>query len=141
VPLSVSEREKFLAEPHIGALSVSAGPERGPLTVPVWYQYTRGGELWVLTGADSRKAKLIKEAGRFTVMVERLEPTVRYVSVEGPVARMVPGTDEQLLEMTSRYLPEERVGPYLEFAKANLPEDVAIYMSPQRWLSADLGTS
>src|SRR5882757_8899007 len=112
----MSEREEFLAEPHIGALSVSAGPDRGPLTVPVWYQYAPGGELWVLTGADSRKAKLIKEAGRFTVM-------------------------EQLLEMTSRYLPEERVGPYLEFAKANLPDDVAIYMSPQRWLSADLGES
>jgi hypothetical protein len=43
--------------------------------------------------------------------------------------------------MTSRYLPEERVGPYLEFAKANLGPDVAIYMSPRRWLSADLGDS
>jgi nitroimidazol reductase NimA-like FMN-containing flavoprotein (pyridoxamine 5'-phosphate oxidase superfamily) len=141
VPLSEKEREEFLAEPHIAALSVSAGPDRGPLTVPVWYQYTPGGELWVLTGADSRKAKLIEAAGRFTVMVERLEPTVRYVSVEGPVARTVPGTDELLREVTSRYLPEERVGPYLEFAKANLGENVAIYLSPQRWLSADLGES
>lgn len=141
MPLSEKEREEFLAEPHIAALSVSAGPDRGPLTVPVWYQYTPGGELWVLTGADSRKAKLIEAAGRFTVMVERLEPTVRYVSVEGPVARTVPGTDELLREVTSRYLPEERVGPYLEFAKANLGENVAIYLSPQRWLSADLGES
>jgi hypothetical protein len=35
--LSVRDRELFLAEPHIAALSVSAGPERGPLTdvVPV----------------------------------------------------------------------------------------------------------
>ena len=32
--LSENEREQFLAEPHIGALSVADGTERGPLTVP-----------------------------------------------------------------------------------------------------------
>lgn len=47
--LSVEEREQFLAEPHIGALSVVDGPDRAPLTVPIWYQYGPGGELWVLT--------------------------------------------------------------------------------------------
>lgn len=51
--LSKQEREQFLAEPHIAALSVSAGDKRGPLTVPVWYQYTPGGEPWVLTGAGA----------------------------------------------------------------------------------------
>jgi hypothetical protein len=30
-------------------------------------------------------------------MVERVTPTVRYVSVEGPVTRMIPGTDELTL--------------------------------------------
>jgi len=39
--LSKEEREQFLAEPHIAALSVSAGDKRGPLTVPIWYQYSR----------------------------------------------------------------------------------------------------
>ena len=51
--LSKEEREQFLAEPHIAALSVSAGDKRGPLTVPIWYQYTPGGEPWVITGAGS----------------------------------------------------------------------------------------
>ncbi|MCX6467039.1 MAG: hypothetical protein NTW05_26145 [Pseudonocardiales bacterium] len=32
--LSTDERERFLAEPHVAALSVAAGPGRGPLTVP-----------------------------------------------------------------------------------------------------------
>jgi nitroimidazol reductase NimA-like FMN-containing flavoprotein (pyridoxamine 5'-phosphate oxidase superfamily) len=49
--LSKDEREQFLAEPHIGALSVNAGDKRGPLTVPIWYQYSPGGEPWVHTGA------------------------------------------------------------------------------------------
>ena len=67
--LSVRDRELFLAEPHIAALSVSAGPDRGPLTVPIWYQYEPGGEAWVLTEARSRKARLIEAAGCFTLMV------------------------------------------------------------------------
>src|ERR1700722_19812100 len=102
--LSVRDRELFLAEPHIAALSVAAGPDRGPFTLPIWYQYAPGREAWVLTGAGSRKARLIEAAGRFTLMVDRERPTVRYVSVEGPVTRTVPGTDEQLIEMTTRYL-------------------------------------
>src|SRR5215475_2031018 len=96
--LSVRDRELFLAEPHIAALSVSAGPDRGPLTVPIWYQYTPGGEAWVLTSPDSRKARLIEQAGRFSLMVQRTEPTARYVSVEGPATRTAPRTDELLLE-------------------------------------------
>jgi hypothetical protein len=118
---------------------VSAGPDRGPLTVPIWYQYEPGGEAWVLTEAGSRKAQLIQAAGRFTLMVERVVPTVRYVSVEGPVTRVIPGTDELQLEITERYLPPEKVPAYLEFASAELGEQVAIYLRPQRWLSADLG--
>ena len=133
------DRELFLAEPHIAALSVSAGPDRGPLTVPIWYQYEPGGEAWVLTEARSRKAPLIEAAGRFTLMVERVKPTVRYVSVEGPVTRIIPGTDKLLREITERYLPPEQVQAYLEFAGAELGEQVAIYLRPQRWLSADLG--
>ena len=137
--LSVRERESFLAEPHVAALSVSAGQDRGPLTVPIWYQYTPGGEAWVLTEAGSRKAQLIKTAGRFTLMVERVMPTVRYVSVEGPVTRIVAGTDELLQEITERYLPPDQVPAYIEFAKNELGENVAIYLRPERWLTADLG--
>ncbi len=54
VSLSVRDRESFLAEPHVAALSGPAGQGRGPLTVPVWYQYKPGGEVWVLTPADGR---------------------------------------------------------------------------------------
>jgi hypothetical protein len=138
--LSVRDREQFLAEPHIAALSVSDGARRGPLTVPIWYQYEPGGEAWVLTEAGSWKARLIQAAGRFTLMVDRVAPTVRYVSVEGPVTRTVPGTDAHLREITERYVPPEKVAAYLEFAKADFGEQVAIYLRPQRWLTADLGS-
>jgi nitroimidazol reductase NimA-like FMN-containing flavoprotein (pyridoxamine 5'-phosphate oxidase superfamily) len=80
--LSVRDREFFLAEPHVAALSVSAGQGRGPFTVPIWYQYAPGGEAWVLTEAGSRKVRLIETAGRFTPGLRRvpdLPSGVRYV--------------------------------------------------------------
>jgi hypothetical protein len=137
--LSKEEREEFLAQPHIAALSVFAGDTRGPLTVPIWYQYTPGGEPWVLTGSGSRKARLIEANGYFSLMVERVEPTVRYVAVDGPVSRIEPGTDDQLVELTRRYLPPEQVDGYLDYARSELGESVAIYLQPPHWLSADLG--
>jgi nitroimidazol reductase NimA-like FMN-containing flavoprotein (pyridoxamine 5'-phosphate oxidase superfamily) len=106
MPLSQTEREAFLAEPHVAALSVAA-PDRAPLTVPIWYGYTPGGQPWVLTGSDARKTRLIQAAGAFTLMVDRLEPTTRYVSVSGPVSRIEPGTDEQMAELAHRYLPPD----------------------------------
>jgi hypothetical protein len=138
--LSPPEREQFLAEPHVAALSVSAGPDRGPLTVPIWYQYAPGGEIWVLTSPTSRKARLIEQSGRFSLLVQRAEPTARYVYVEGPVTRSVPRTDELLLEMTQRYLPPDKVEAYLELARSELADEVVIYLQPQRWLAADLGS-
>ena len=137
--LSREEREQFLAEPHIAALSVSAGKDRGPLTVPIWYQYTPGGQPWFITGTGSRKHRLIEAAGYLSLMVERLEPTVRYVAVDGAVDRIEDGTDEQLVEMTKRYLPAEAVDPYLEMARREHGPSVAVYLKPQHWLSADLG--
>ncbi|CAJ1496592.1 pyridoxamine 5'-phosphate oxidase family protein [[Mycobacterium] burgundiense] len=137
--LTKEEREQFLSEPHVAALSVTAGDQRGPLTVPVWYQYRPGDEPWVLTGAGSRKHRLIEATGRFTLMVDRVEPTVRYVSVNGAVSRIEPGTDDLLVEVTKRYLPPAAVEPYLEMARREHGESVVIYMRPQHWLSADLG--
>lgn len=138
--LSQDEREEFLAEPHIGALSVYAGDTRGPLTLPIWYQYAPGGEPWILTGAGSRKTRLIETNGFFSLMVERLAPTIRYVSVDGAVSSIEPGTDAHLEEITRRYLSGEAADKYLEFARNELGENVVITMQPQHWLSADLGS-
>jgi hypothetical protein len=137
--LSVKEREQFLAEPHIGALSVVERPDRGPLTVPIWYQYSPGGELWVLTLPGARKTRAIEAAGRFSLMVQRTEPTIRYVSVEGPVSRTAPGSVERSREMAARYIPPDKVDDYVEFERTQVGEHMAVYLQPQRWLSADLG--
>ena len=139
MPLTKQDREEFLAEKRIGALSVTGEPGRGPVTVPIWYHYTPGGRLWILTEAASRKVALIRAAGRFTLMVERVKPSIRYVSVEGPVTRIDSATDEDRRTMTYRYLSGEAAERYLEFAAQHMGEEVVVEMRPERWLSADLG--
>lgn len=138
MPLSPQERQEFLAQPHVAAFAVAAGTGRGPLTVPIWYQYSPGGDIWILTGPESQKMRYLRETGRFSLMVQQVEPTVRYVSVEGPVTRTAPMTDEQHREMAARYLPAESVDGYLKAAEA-FGEQVAVYLRPEHWLSADLG--
>ncbi|KNB50687.1 pyridoxamine 5'-phosphate oxidase family protein [Streptomyces caatingaensis] len=137
--LSVHEREQFLAEPHIGALAVTRGPDRAPLTVPIWYHYTPGGELRIRTGPDSRKARAIRSAGRFSLMAQRTEPTVRYVSVEGPVTGITAGGPDSAYAMAARYLPPDKAAAFVEYERTRLGDHVDIYMRPEHWLSADLG--
>lgn len=73
-------------------------------------------------------------------MVERVEPTTRYVAVDGAVASIEPGTDAHLEEITRRYLAGEAANRYLEFARRDLGEHVVTTMTPEHWLSADLGS-
>ncbi|CAL9475516.1 pyridoxamine 5'-phosphate oxidase family protein [Streptomyces pilosus] len=138
--LTREEREQFLAEPHVAALAVDAGDGRAPLTVPIWYQYAPGGDVWIMTGLDSRKNRLIGAAGRFSLLVDRVEPTIRYVSVEGPVLDTTPATVELLREISARYLPADKVEGYVDFSWKNHGEQVVVRMRPERWVSSDLGS-
>ena len=139
--LTREERTAFLAEPHIAALSVAAGPERGPLTVPIWYGYEPGGEPWILTPAASRKAELIQAVSRFTLMAQRIAPTVRYVAVEGPVTVVRPGTEDDIRRIAGRYLAPESAAAYVRMALAEHGPQVLIALRPAAWLSADLGSA
>ena len=70
--MTPEERDRFLTEPRVAIVSI-AEDGRGPLSVPVWYDYEPGGDLWFLTQSDSRKGKLLAAAGRFSLCVQ--EPT------------------------------------------------------------------
>ncbi|WP_448317868.1 pyridoxamine 5'-phosphate oxidase family protein [Streptomyces sp. CO7] len=137
--LTKDEREAFLSEPLTATLGVAAGPGRGPLLVPLWYGYEPGGLPWILTGRDSRKAALIAETGRFSLLVQRLTPTVRYVSVEGPVVESLTATAEHVREIAGRYLSGAALEGYLA-SPAAVEESVVLRISPQRWTSSDLGS-
>jgi hypothetical protein len=138
MPMPEHERQQFLAEPHVAALSVAAGADRAPLVVPIWYAYEPGGDLWFHTSAESRKAQLIKAAGRVSLMIDEAGERVRYVSMEGPVVHTEPGTDSVVRAMAARYLPPERIDAYVGFALAEHGEQLVHVVRPERWLSADL---
>ena len=52
--MTKAEREAFLAETRVAVISV-AEPDRGPLTIPVWYSYEPGGVVRFVTAGTSKK--------------------------------------------------------------------------------------
>lgn len=129
-----AERELFLAELHVGVIAVER-PDRAPLAVPIWYGYEPGGEVLVWTESGTRKERLIRAAGRFSLTAQVEQPPYRYVTAEGPVTSIDPATPDIARAIAVRYL-----GPTAgaEFAEQNLtPNSVVIRMRPERWLSTD----
>ena len=136
--LSKEEREQFLTEPHIAALSVNAGDKRGPLTVPIWYAYAPGGELRLLTGRNSRKGRLLTQAGRFSLCVQTEAPPYRYVSVEGPITAIeAVDVERDLRPLAHRYLGAEEGDSFVEQMRGGQSGNILIRMRPERWLTAD----
>jgi len=102
--MTKQEREKFLADLHVGIISISE-EGRGPLTVPIWYSYTPGGEVRAVTGATSRKAQLLRKAHRFSLCAQTETQPYKYVSVEGPIVSIEPAELERdRRSLARRYL-------------------------------------
>jgi nitroimidazol reductase NimA-like FMN-containing flavoprotein (pyridoxamine 5'-phosphate oxidase superfamily) len=134
--MSKQEREAFLADVHVGVVSV-ADPGRGPLAVPVWYTYAPGGEVRFETGSTSRKAALISAAGRFSLTAQTESLPYKYVAVEGPVAGTEPATDDERRALAERYLGPELAVGYLQATAAETLGLVVIRMRPERWHTVD----
>jgi nitroimidazol reductase NimA-like FMN-containing flavoprotein (pyridoxamine 5'-phosphate oxidase superfamily) len=137
--MSRAEREKFLAAVRVGVLSIADG-SRGPLTVPVWYGYEPGGEIWFVTDRDSRKGKRLAAVERVSLCVQTETPPYQYVSVEGPIA----GIERADLERHSRvlahrYLGRELGDRYLEGSSGGRDESIVVRLRPERWLTVDYG--
>ena len=129
------EREAFLAELHVGVVGISC-PDRGPVVVPVWYEYEPGGEIEFITAKDSRKAELLKVAGRFTLCAQNEEDPYQYVSVEGPIVSMQETTDDSALRrIARRYLGEKGGDDYVEESEGF--EEVLVKMAPEKWSAID----
>jgi len=136
--LTVAEREQFLADVHVAVLSVAAGERRGPLTVPVWYNYQPGGQVSVITGRSSRKALAVRAAGRMSLCAQDEAPPYTYVSVEGTAVIGETGFEERLA-MARRYLGAEGGDQYMAANAGSAREDIVIRLSPVHWLTADFG--
>lgn len=137
--MSRAERESFLAAVRVGVISL-ADEGRGPLTVPIWYGYEPGGELWIVTDRDSRKGVLLLKADRFSLCAQTETPPYSYVSVEGPIA----GIERADLERHTRVLAHRYLGvaggdAYIKASGAAEAREgsIVVRMRPERWLSVD----
>lgn len=134
--MSRAEREAFLAATHVGIVSV-AEPGRGPLTIPVWYRYEPGGAVSFVTGARSRKAVLMRQAGRIGFCVQNEAPPYKYVSIEGPATFGEPDFERDLRQVALRYLGAQMGEAYVAMLAADPAPTVLIQLTPARWYSAD----
>jgi nitroimidazol reductase NimA-like FMN-containing flavoprotein (pyridoxamine 5'-phosphate oxidase superfamily) len=131
------EREAFLAELHVGIISI-AEDGRGPLTVPIWYGYEPGGELRIVTGKASRKGRLLDRAGRFSLCVQTEIPPYRYVSVEGPIIAIeAADVERDVRPLARRYLGREGGDAYIASTRDEHVDNVLVRMRPERWLTVD----
>jgi uncharacterized protein len=135
--MSQQEKELFLADLHVGVLAIP-DPSHGPLTVPVWYDYKPGGDLWFLTGPTSRKGKLLKQGVRVSLCAQTETPPYKYVSIEGPVVSIAPSDREKYgRPMAHRYLGQKLGDQYTD---AGDPEaSVIVRIRPEQWLAVDYG--
>jgi len=133
--MTTDEKQQFLAGLHVGIVAIPE-PNCGPLTVPVWYDYRPGGDLWFITGPESRKGRLLRRGLRISLCAQTEAPPYKYVSVEGPIVSLDPGRDE-LLPMAVRYLGEQRGAAYAEGSTGD--SDVVVRVRPERWLAVDYG--
>jgi uncharacterized protein len=134
--LTEAERQEFLAAKHVAVLSVASADGRPPASVPIWYDYTPGGNIRVTTGATRRKARLIKQAGVVTLVVQHEEPPYQYVVVEGSLVDVTAPTPPEVREVIAvRYLGDEAG---LQFAQSLEGQDTVLFtIRPDRWFTAD----
>ena len=134
--MTKEEREQFLADVRVGVLSIADG-ERGPLTVPVWYDYEPGGTLWFLTSPSSMKGKRLSMVSRVSLCVQTEDAPYKYVSVEGPLTDEGPVDRERdSRPMAHRYLGKEFGDAYVAGTSERDTSHV-FRMTPERWLTVD----
>ncbi len=137
--MSRDERQAFLAELHVGVISIEA-PDRAPLTVPIWYDYEPGGELWVITDRGSRKGALLERARRFSLCAQTEKPPYRYVSVSGRVVAVeTADVEKHTRPMARRYLGSDLGDRYIEATRGQGGDSVVVRLRPEQWLSVDYG--
>ena len=132
--MTTAEREAFLADVHVGILAIDE-PGRGPTALPIWYLF-EDGVVQIGMGGESRKAELLRAAGRATLTVQTEAPPYQYVSVEGPVT--IEHTQRDDLKMASRYLGPE-LGQWYADNNPSTSASVVVTLTPEHWRTHDFG--
>lgn len=137
--MSPEERQAFLAETRVGIISIQQ-ERRGPLTVPVWYNYRPYGELCIWTGANTLKGKLLQKAQRISFCVQDpTPPYYKYVSIEGPFTIQPVDLERDIHPMALRYYgPVNGEHYFADISRGDgWKNDILVCIKPERWLTVD----
>ena len=112
--------------------------------MPIWYGYEPGGTISFFTntqGRTARKSGLIEKAGVLSLSVQRPQMPYRYVTVECTVVQVDrPPSEEQMLAVAGRYLPEEHAPGFVKSELDDPKSKVVLFtVRPDRWLTFDFG--
>src|SRR5262249_35219098 len=102
---------EVLAGPHVAVLSVSR-TGRGPLAIPVWYEYA-DGLIRIVTAPDSLHGRVVRQAGHATVTIRGeaygdAEASEGYVFAEGPARFTGEDVEPIVRRLRRRYHPGPR---------------------------------
>ncbi len=132
--MSTADREAFLAEPHIGVLTISRGDGHPPLASPIWYEYEAGGDVVINVGRGSAKSRRAEVARVASITVQTESLPYRFVTVGGPVA-ITDADDATRRRIASRYLPAAMVDEYL--TTGDVADMLTLRLTPETWYSND----
>ena len=134
--MSVTEREAFLADRHVGVISIE-DPGKAPLSAPIWYDFDPGVGVWILTEKESLKGRLLETQDRFTLVAQSEDMPYKYVSVSGPIIdRSASDTEKYARPMARRYFGVEMGDAYTD-GNSGAGENRIYTMRPERWLTVD----
>ena len=131
--MTKSEREAFLADLHVGVITVARDGE-APLAVPVWYSYEPGGDVVFDFATASEKLTLLERSGQASLCVQNEVMPYKYVTVEGP-AVIGEVDDEVERSLAHRYLGAEIGEIYLDSVADTVSR--VVRLTPTRWRTTD----
>jgi nitroimidazol reductase NimA-like FMN-containing flavoprotein (pyridoxamine 5'-phosphate oxidase superfamily) len=139
--MTTDERQAFLAEARVAIISI---PEegRGPLAVPVWYNYQPGGDALIWTGAGTRKGQLLQKSQRISLCVQDpTPPNYKYVTIEGPFTIQPVDLERDIHPMALRYLGPSQGAQYFDDVRNSegWKNDILVRITPERWYTVDYG--
>jgi hypothetical protein len=84
-----------------------------------------------MTGRNSRKGRLLADAGRLSLCVQTETPPYRYVSVEGPITAIeAVDVERDLRPLAHRYLGVEAGDGFVEQMRGGQVENILIGRVP-----------
>jgi PPOX class probable F420-dependent enzyme len=111
MPLTPSELDSFLSEPHIAVVATATASGK-PHAMPIWY-FWRNGKVLFHTGPDSKKMRNLRANNRISVVVDSKVAPYKVVVIEGTAVER-PGDKALAREVAIHYLGEKQGARYSE---------------------------